>query len=125
MDHQTQRYLKGPVSWNWLSRAGALKGRALHTGLALLFMAGIKRNSEVALPLGQLKEMGVDRHAAYRGLKQLESAGLVAVRRAPGRKTSVQLLGHEVQLTARRISPGALRKQADLGNSKECYGNEG
>ena len=115
MDQQTQRYLKGPISWNWLIRAGALKGRALHTGLALLFMAGIKRDLEVALPLGQLKEMGVDRHAAYRGLKQLESAGLVTVRRAPGRKARVLLLGHEVQLTAHRVSLKALQKQTGLG----------
>ena len=80
-----------------------------------LCITGIKRDSEVTLPLGQLKEMGVDRHAAYRGLKQLESAGLVAVQRAPGRKTRVLLLGHEVQLTARRVSLAALRKQTGLG----------
>jgi len=99
------RFLKGPVAWHWLTRAGALKSRALQVGVALLFMAGIHRASEVPLPLKQLAEMGVDRHAAYRGLKQLESAGLVSVRRVPGHKTRVLLQGHEVRLTARRVTP--------------------
>lgn len=98
-----RRFLKGPVSWEWLACAAALKGRALQVGLALLFMAGIQKVPEVKLPLEQLADMGVDRHAAYRGLKQLESAGLVVVQRALGRKTRVRLLGHEVQLTARRV----------------------
>jgi hypothetical protein len=83
------RFLKGPGPWPWLVAAATLPGRALHVGLALWFHLGLKHRREILLPLSDLASMGVDRHAARRGLKALERAGLVSVIRHTGRKSRV------------------------------------
>lgn len=77
-------FLKGPIPWRWLSAAGASKGRALQVALVLWLEAAMKRAVTVKLTHARLREMGVDRSAARRGLSQLERAGLVAVLRRNG-----------------------------------------
>jgi len=73
-----------------------LPGRALHIALAVWFLAGIKRVPTIALSTSALSSFGVDRYAAYRGLKALEGAGLVSVIRHVGRLPVVTLLDAEV-----------------------------
>ena len=88
----TGPFLAGPVKWRWLQLAGQLPGRALHVALVLVFRAGVlKTRDDIPMPLPELKEMGVRRHTARRGLIQLENAGLVTITRAPGQKTRVKL----------------------------------
>jgi hypothetical protein len=86
------RFLKGPVPWNWITAAAKLRGKALQVAVALWFLAGLKRSGRVALPLSSLAEMGVDRFAASRGLAALEKSGLISVIRHSGRKPIVTLL---------------------------------
>lgn len=87
------RYLSGPVPLPWVLRAGRAPGRALHVGLMLWFLAGLaRRRDDLKLSYTLLAEIGVDRHAAYRALAQLERAGLVTARHAPGRAPVVTLL---------------------------------
>ena len=40
-------FLRGPVSWPWLSRAGRLPGRALHVALAIRLWTGIKKTNRI------------------------------------------------------------------------------
>ena len=87
-----EKFLKGPVPWDWLTLAAQLPGKALHVGVALWFWAGITYSREIALSVTRLAELGVGRHAAYRALKGLEKAGLVDVQRHPGRKPIVTVL---------------------------------
>src|SRR5262245_45163554 len=87
-----RRFLKGPVPWPWLERAACLPGRALHVGLALWHLVGLGRKREVVLTGSVLASMGVDRHAARRGLTALETAGLVTMIRHPGRRPRVTVL---------------------------------
>ena len=87
-----ERFLLGPVPWPWLEAAGRQRGRALHVGLALWHRAGLERRGRVRLPLACLRERGVDRYAARRGLRALEARGLVSVARAPGRAPVVTIL---------------------------------
>ncbi len=84
-------FLKGPISWTWLSTAAQLPGRALHVALAIQLWVGIKRSNRIALSISKLAALGVGRHAAYRALKSLEQAGLVTVDRHVGRKPWVRV----------------------------------
>ena len=100
-------FLKGPIPWPWLARAAKLPGRALHVGLVLWFRAGLARGRTVTLPGPILESMGMDRHAAGRGLNALEEAHLVAMERHPGRKPLVTILdcpnGDSAAATVREI----------------------
>lgn len=87
-----EKFLKGPVPLDWLARAGQLPGKSLHVGIALWFLAGIRRTSSVALPNGILKLFGVDRHAKYRALNWLEQDGLIEQKRHDGCSPIVILL---------------------------------
>ena len=85
-------FLKGPVSWEWLKAAAWQRGKALHVGIVLWLLAGLRKTREVKVNLSGLKDLGVNRHAAYEGLAKLERAGLVSVIHRPGSKSKVRLL---------------------------------
>jgi hypothetical protein len=87
-----QRFLRGPIPWDWLSVAAPLPGKALQVGLAAWHLAGLKRDMTVELSRRPLESLGVTRQAAYRGLKALENAGLIKAARRSGRKTRVTIL---------------------------------
>ena len=78
-------FLKGPISWNWLCAAARQPGRALQVALAIRLWVGIKKSNRVQLSTSKLIELGMNRHAVYRGLRALENAGLVTVVRHTGR----------------------------------------
>ena len=88
-----ERFLKGPIPWSWITSASVAAGRGagLKVAIALWHMAGIQKQATITLHRRLLDELGVDRHAAYRGLRALEGAGLVAVERHPGRLPRVTL----------------------------------
>lgn len=86
------RFLKGPIDWAWISRAGKGVGRALHVGIALWLERGMTGADAVRLSYARLKDMGVDRHAGRRGLAELERLGLVSVARNQGRSPVVTIL---------------------------------
>jgi hypothetical protein len=86
-----QRFLKGPVPWDWLTRAAQLGGSALHVGLALWHLAGMIKANEIKLSGKVLMELGVSRYSGYRGLATLEVAGLVSVERHTGRQPVVTI----------------------------------
>ena len=87
-----QHFLKGPIPWNWVSKAAQLPGKALHVSVCLWYLAGLKSSRTVPLSMERLLELGVNRFAAYRGLKALEEAGLARVIRQRGRLSTVELL---------------------------------
>lgn len=85
-------FVKGPIDWSWLATAARLPGKALHVAMTLRLLDGMQNVGPVALSSVRLEDAGVNRHAAYRALRQLEQAGLVAVRRARGRQPRVTIL---------------------------------
>jgi hypothetical protein len=87
-----EKFLKGPIPWPWLSKGANLKGQTLHVGLALWFLAGIKRSQSVALSNSVLQDLGVSRFSCYRALHALEGAGLISVERHTGRNPVVTIL---------------------------------
>ena len=87
-----EKFLKGPIPLNWLSRAARLPGKSLHVGLAIWFTASLARSATV--PLSNLAGLpfGLDRNAKYRALQWLEEADLIHVDRKLGRSPLVTLL---------------------------------
>lgn len=82
-------FLKGPVPWPWIEAAAGLPGQALYVGLVAWREPGSRHSLSVPVNLSRLK-MG--RGAAARGLKALETAGLVSVEYRAGRPTLVTIL---------------------------------
>jgi hypothetical protein len=87
-----EKFLKGPIPWDWLIHAGKLPGKALHVANVIWFQAGIKNCRTIALSCKNLTDMSVERNAIYRGLAALESVGLISVIRHRGRLSEVTLL---------------------------------
>src|SRR5262245_3385086 len=87
-----KRFLKGPIGWQWLTEAAALRGAALATGLAIWFLYGVTGNRTNQLTYRRLAELKVRRHAAYRALRKLEAAGLIKVKRQNGRPPLITLI---------------------------------
>ena len=90
------RFLKGPIPLNWLEKAGALPGKSLHVGICLWFLRGVSKSYEVKLSGKLLRSLGVKRNAGYRGLRNLEFAGLVSVARHRGRLPVVTILAADI-----------------------------
>ena len=82
----------GPIPLDWVAAAGHLPGKALHVGIALFYLAGLNKSTEVVLPSSLLETFGVDRYARYRALLVLEKAHLVTVVRHKGRNPVVTIL---------------------------------
>ena len=88
---QREPFLRGPIPLGWLISAGQLPGRALHVGIMLWFLAGIRGTTEITIPTQLHNAFGLDRHAVRRGVLSLEKANLVVVIRASGRKPRITL----------------------------------
>ena len=87
-----ERFLKGPIPWAWLDRAGRLPGKALAVGLVLWQLAGMTRKRTIRVCLSSLRSLGLNEDSARRGIKVLERANLIEVRSRPGRGLDVILL---------------------------------
>ena len=86
-----EKFLKGPIPWNWLRKAAHQPGKTFHVAIVVWFLAGICRKKSVRLEKKALRELGLNRHAAYRGLKALEKVGLICVERHPGHSPIVTI----------------------------------
>lgn len=78
------KFLRGPISMDWLDAARALPGRAIHVGIEIWHWRYVKKSMSVKINLSRMGRFGVTRPTASRGLQALESAGLVRVERGPG-----------------------------------------
>ena len=87
-----ERFLKGPVPWDWLDRT-ALPGKTLAVGLVLWHRAGMAGQRTVRLALARAKgHLGLSEYSAQHSSGGIERAGLVSARRAPGRSLEVTIL---------------------------------
>ena len=81
------------IPGEWLGKASALNGKALHTSLAIWLAVSLDKRLTVELRPRYLKRFSVNRHAAYRSLRALERAGLISAERKRGRSAIVTVLG--------------------------------
>ena len=90
-----ERFLRGPIPFDWLTTAANLSERSavLRTSLLLWFQAGLKKARSVTLSKELLDGWGLSRFAYYRAIEKLEAASLVTVnrQRGPGKKLEVTL----------------------------------
>lgn len=85
-------FLKGPISMDWLSRAAALPGKALHLAIAIQWLAGMAKTSVFVLTRKALALFDVGPDAKADALKRLENQGLIRVERCPGKRHRVEVL---------------------------------
>ncbi len=86
---QDGTFLRGPIPWDaWWVKALPLPGKALAVASVIWWRAGMNDYQPVRINMSRL---GIQRSAAMRGLRALEDAGLVQVRRHRGRKPVITL----------------------------------
>ena len=91
----SDRFLKGPIPWNWIIRASQLPGNALAVGLCLWRLKGATKRTDIVLSNSEVEPFGLDRSAKSRALTELERAGLIKLQRKPGRWATVTLLENQ------------------------------
>ena len=94
--HKTgEHFLRGPIPMDWLCAASIATGygSGFKVAIALWYLSGLNHQASTVKLSGSVqRKMGIKRHAGYRGLVALESAGLVSVDRHPGRSPVVTIL---------------------------------
>ena len=80
------------VDYEWARKAANLPGACLTVAIVVRFLASTQRTETVALSMSRCRRWGVQRHAVYRALDRLETAGLVSVVRARGKAARVTIL---------------------------------
>ena len=88
----TAWFIKGPLPLNWIERAAALPGKALHVALALWFQMGLEGATTVKLGQKRVARFAVSRDAKYDALRRLAEAGLIEVEQRPGQSVQVTLV---------------------------------
>jgi hypothetical protein len=83
-------FLKGPIPWAWIEKAGLLPGAALLVGLTIWRLAGWQRKPVVTYSLSNSQPLSLQ--AARRGLRALEKAGLISIELAPGKASRITIL---------------------------------
>lgn len=94
-----EHFLRGPIPMSWLCAASIASGHGsgFNVAMVIWYLSGLNHQARtVKLRGSALRKMGIKRHASYRGLQALESAGLVSVERHPGRSPVVTILSAEV-----------------------------
>lgn len=86
---QKYPFLKGPIPRWWLERAATLPGKAFTIGVVLWYRMGITKKQIVRPSWKLWAKFSIGRHAAYRGLNNLEKAGLISVQRCIGKNPVV------------------------------------
>lgn len=95
------KFISGPLPLPWFRKAASLPGKALAVGLAVWFLRGlVGKDSSRSFTPSTWEQFGLDRRSVYRGLQQLESAGLVTVERHRGRCPVVT-----IRITRGRVRP--------------------
>jgi hypothetical protein len=84
-------FIRGPFPLSQVCTVGKLPGKALLVWLLVHHRTRMTRQPEVTLPNELLASAGVDSRAKARALVALERAGLVQVRREPGKSARIAL----------------------------------
>ena len=86
-----ERFIKGPIPWDWISKAANLSGGVLKVSLAIWFLAGMKKTATIKLSNSILDELGVSRRTKYRSLKAMENAGLITISQLSGNSPEIKI----------------------------------
>lgn len=92
-----EKFIAGPVPWDWWARAAVLPGKSLHVASVIWLLALMKKSVSVQLQGALLSDLGVSRKAVYRVLKGFVEAGLITCDSGPGRRPIITLLDAPAQ----------------------------
>ena len=85
------RFIRGPISFEWMQKANDLPGKAGAVGLALWFLKGVKRSSTFAVTAEAEALAKCSRQAFARGLAALAVAGLISVQPKQGGRPTITI----------------------------------
>jgi len=88
---QSQRYIK-TIPLPWISEAARLPYSAVRVGLACWFMDGCNKQQPFTLSRANCQQFSISKWDKRRGLRQLESAGLIEIQRRPGRLSLIAMV---------------------------------
>jgi hypothetical protein len=89
---QGERFVRGPIPYDWLRVALSFGGKAGNLVFAIWWLAGIERGSPIRLTKQVLSDFKISTRTSRRLLVDFERAGLVSVDRHRGRGPLVTLL---------------------------------
>ena len=89
-------FLKGPIPIHWLASARKTSLTALTVGLYLWHLSGLTKKKTFKATNRALPLLGLNRYAKYRGLKELEKAGLIKVKRQNKNSSEVTILNGDI-----------------------------
>jgi hypothetical protein len=90
---QGQDFIKGPLPWDWWQQALLLPGVAVHVSLLLWKLAGCSQTRIVRFcQAAAARTIRVHLTTVRTALRTLEHAGLISIRRLPGRSLEVIIL---------------------------------
>lgn len=90
------RFIRGPLSLDWFSRASALGRKPLAIGLAIWWRAGVERQRKVCVSMQSAQLFGIATRRDRRdALRRLEAAGLVLVERSATKSPVVTIVQPE------------------------------
>lgn len=85
-------FVKGPIPLSWVTKAGALGGKCLHTGMILWHHHGLNRGKPFQISHRRLSEHGVGTElTAKRSLDSLAASGLISVRFKSGQRKEIAI----------------------------------
>ncbi len=87
-----ERFIRGPIPWEWLRLALSVGGKAANLSLALWYLIGLKRVNPFRLTNKTISEFGLTPKTARRLLLAFEAKGLIEVDRQRGRGPDVTIL---------------------------------
>ncbi len=82
---QGEKFIRGPIPFDWLQAALAIGGKAGNLAWAISYRAGIEQQNPIKLTGQTLREFQIAPCTARRLLHDFEQAGLVEVDRKRGR----------------------------------------
>lgn len=85
-------FIKGPIPVDWIAKANKIGKSASLVGLVLWYTYGLTKNKTVVLTSKKTKEFNLSRYIKYEGLKALEKAGLITVKRRKKQNPIVTIL---------------------------------
>lgn len=88
-------YVNITLPVRWIERAAGLPGKALHVAMVLLYLTSLRKSAEVRFSQRTLRRFGTSRDASYDALTRMTAAGLVRLKKSPGRAHVVMLLGDD------------------------------
>lgn len=91
--HQgNEKFLKGPIPLNWISKAIQLSGSVWPVSTAIWYLVGLTHSPTVKLTQATLNLFGISRYSKYRALDELETAGLICVISKRGKNPLITVL---------------------------------